>query len=521
MSILEQLERVGVGAKRLTADSRRVQPGDIFVAFPGAHVDGRDFIAQAVAKGAAAVIAETGVAVAQKVGAGETAILEVPELAALSGEIAHQVYGRPSEQLWLAGVTGTNGKTSVTQWIAQAMNALPYLPPGRPKADTANDMESRSEEPLSPLSGGKGSGERFHRCAVIGTLGNGFLDALEPGANTTPDALGLHAALAGFVARGAEACAMEVSSIGLDQGRVNGAAFDVAVFTNLTRDHLDYHGTMDAYAAAKERLFSSPGLGAVVLNLDDANGVRLAETLSGRLPVIGYSLMDAGSDRCDEFLRSENLVMGGAGCEFRIGDVSFAVPVVGRFNVSNLLAVIGTLRTHGERLEDIAVALRGIRPPPGRMQMVGGVGQPLVVVDYAHTPDALEKALGVLRETAGARGGALVCVFGCGGERDPGKRPLMGAIADRLADRVVVTSDNPRGEDAQVIIAAIVDGMQGKPMVRADRGQAVAAAVTAADVRDVILIAGKGHEAYQEIAGVRHPWSDIEAAKSALAGRQS
>ena len=524
MEILEQLAQKGVTATRLAADSRRVQPGDVFVAFPGIHSDGRDYIAQAVAKGAVAVIAEEGRKVVRSGipwdGAGDTAIVEVAGLAALSGEIAHLVYGRPSEHLWLAGVTGTNGKTSVSQWIAQAMNALPYLPPGRPKADTAIGMESRSDEPLSPLSAGKGQGERLRRCAVIGTLGNGFLDALDESPNTTPDAITLHAALAGFVARGAASCAMEVSSIGLDQGRVNAAVFDVAVFTNLTRDHLEYHGTMAAYAAAKERLFFAPGLAAAVLNLDDLFGLELAAKLKGRLRTIGYTLGPADDSCVDEILRPEQLAMSAAGIEFDLRGVHFAAPVVGRFNASNLLAVTGALLARNERLEDIAVALRAIRPPPGRMQALGGRDEPLVVVDYAHTPDALEKALGVLRETAAARGGRLFCVFGCGGERDPGKRPQMGAIAEALADGVVLTSDNPRGENPYAIIDAIRGGMQRPPLVQSDRARAIAETVAVAGARDVILLAGKGHEPYQEIAGVRQPFSDIDAAKSALATRR-
>ncbi|MBN8475872.1 UDP-N-acetylmuramoyl-L-alanyl-D-glutamate--2,6-diaminopimelate ligase [Sulfuritalea sp.] len=543
MTTLEQLRAKGVTPTRLTADSRRVQPGDIFVALPGAHVDGRDFIAQAVARGAAAVLVEAGGGVAAKVGAGDTAMVAVEGLAALSGEIAHIVYGRPSEKLWVAGITGTNGKTSISQWIAQAMDALPSLPPGRPKAETALRMESPGDEPPSSLSMGRrrgfaehgsappqpagcakpavgqGLGERLHRCAVVGTLGNGFVDALAESPNTTPDAITLHAALAGFVERGAQACAMEVSSIGLDQGRVNGVAFDVAVFTNLTRDHLEYHGSLEAYAAAKARLFAMPGLGAAVFNLDDAFGIELARRLRGRVPTLGYTLGDAATE-CDEVLRARNLRMGAAGIEFDLRGATIAAPVVGRFNASNLLAVAGALLSRGEGLDTIARALRGIRPPPGRMQALGGHGHPLVVVDYAHTPDALEKALGVLRETADARGGQLVCVFGCGGERDPGKRPQMGAIAERLADRVLVTSDNPRGEDPDAIIGAILSGMKHEAPVQADRARAVADALVAADARDVILLAGKGHEPYQEIAGTRHPYSDLDAAKSALAARR-
>lgn len=482
-AVLDRLAASGVVATRLSADSRRVQPGDVFVALPGLQADGRNFIAQALAKGACAVLAEAADEV--MVGESATPIVEVHGLAALCGEIAHLVYGRPSAHLWLAGVTGTNGKTSVTQWIAQALTALQ------------------------------------HPCTVIGTLGNGFLDTLEQSPNTTPDAITLHSSLARFLSEGAEACAMEVSSIGLEQGRAGGAQFDVAVFTNLTRDHLDYHGTTAAYAAAKEILFEAPGLDAAVLNLDDAMGAKLARRLAGRVRTIAYALTAAHEGPADETLRAENLGMGAAGVEFDLRGVHFLAPVVGRFNVSNLLAVIGALLSRGESLERIAAALRGIQAPPGRMQAFGGNDEPLVVVDYAHTPDALQQALGVLREAATARGGRLLCVFGCGGERDAGKRPQMGAVAEAIADRVSLTSDNPRGEDPQAIIAAILAGMRRSPQVQPDRRQAIADAVAAADARDVILIAGKGHEPYQEIAGVRYPFSDIDAAKSGLAGRHS
>ena len=476
MTIIEQLKAKGVVATRLTADSRRVQPGDVFVAYPGAQADGRDFITPALQKGAAAVLAEAG----RELAAGDSPLLEVAGLAALSGELAHLVYGRPSEHLWLAGVTGTNGKTSVTQWIAQALDTM------------------------------------GHRCAVVGTLGNGFLGALDESPNTTPDAITLHATLAGMLARGAQACAMEVSSIGLDQGRVNGAVFDVAVFTNLTRDHLDYHFSMEAYAAAKEKLFTASGLEAAALNLDDPMGVVLAAKLKGRVHTIGYSLTEPEQGLVDESLVAADLRMDAAGVEFGLRGLRFSAPVVGRFNVSNLLAVIGTLLARNERLEDVAAALQTLKPPPGRMQALGGVKQPLIVVDYAHTPDALEKALGVLREAAAARGGKLVCVFGCGGDRDPGKRPQMGAVAARLADRVLVTSDNPRSEDPLEIIAGIVAAMPAPRRIEPDRALAIAEALAGADAKDVVLLAGKGHEPYQEIAGVRHPFSDLDAARSAL-----
>lgn len=380
----------------------------------------------------------------------------------------------------MIGVTGTNGKTSVTQWIAQILSA------------------------------------RGRKCAIVGTLGNGFPGALAAGPNTTPGAHVLRAFLPECVRQGAQACAMEVSSIGLHQGRVAALRFDVAVFTNFTRDHLDYHRDMDDYAAMKRRLFEMPGLRHAVLNLDDPFGRELAAGLAGRVATIGYTLESAtGAERV---LRAVDLVESGTGLAFTLDGVRCAAPLVGRFNAANLLAVIGALLAGGEQLADIAAALPRLVPPPGRMQTFGGDNAPLVIVDYAHTPDALEKVLTTLRASATARGGRLICVFGCGGERDPGKRPQMGALAERLADRVVLTSDNPRGEDPLAIIAAIRAGMQGQPGIEADRAHAIAATIVAADARDVVLLAGKGHEPYQEIAGRRLPFSDRQAAESALAG---
>lgn len=475
--LLDTMEQRGVRVERLTLDSRRVQPGDVFLALPGAQLDGRAFIADAVARGAAAVLYEArGDVVA--VPPGPTFAVE--DLAAHAGEIAHLVYGRPSEQLWLAGVTGTNGKTSVSQWIAQATGALDCP------------------------------------CGVIGTLGSGFPPDLDAGINTTPDAVTLHATLARFVRAGATACAMEVSSIGLDQGRSNGVHFDVAVFTNLTRDHLEYHGSMEAYAAAKAKLFDAAP--CAVLNLDDPFGVELSGRLRGRVRTIGYTLADA--DGTDVVLRAADFAETGSGLSFRIDATHFAAPVVGRFNASNLLAVIGALQAGGKPLADIAAVLPRLVPPAGRMQPLGGADAPLVVVDYAHSPDALEKVLTTLRDTATARSGRLVCVFGCGGDRDTGKRPLMGALAEQLADAVVLTSDNPRNEEPHAIIAAIRAGMRQQPAIEADRARAIAQAIAQADRRDVILLAGKGHEPYQEIAGQRLPFSDLLCAKSALEGRR-
>jgi UDP-N-acetylmuramoyl-L-alanyl-D-glutamate--2,6-diaminopimelate ligase len=473
MAILAELEARGVKANSLCADSRIVQPGDVFVAMPGHRSDGRAFVHDAVARGAVAVLHEAGVPVDVAVPA-----IAVPGLTALSGEIAHIVYGRPSERLWMAGVTGTNGKTSISQWIAQAMGLF--------------------ECP----------------CAVIGTLGSGFPGKLTESANTTPDAVTLHRQLGRFVDQGAVACAMEVSSIGVEEGRINGVHFDVGVFTNLTQDHLDYHGTMAAYAAAKERLFAWPDLRAAVINLDDPFGAELADKLAGRMRTIGYTL-EAKVSRGGTAAATD-FTMTATGLAFKLNGVRFEAPVVGRFNASNLLAVIGALMAGDETLEDIAAVLPRLTPPPGRMQAIGGRGEPLVVVDYAHTPDALEKALATLRETATARGGRLVCVFGCGGDRDPGKRPIMGAIAERLADRALVTSDNPRSEDSDAIIAAIAAGMKSKPEIEPDRARAIEMAIAEADVRDVVLLAGKGHESYQEISGVRYPFFDLDHARAAL-----
>jgi len=384
-------------------------------------------------------------------------------------------------ELFMIGVTGTNGKTSVTQWIAQSLGAL-----GR-------------------------------KCAVIGTLGNGFPGDLASGPNTTPGAAVLRHLLPDLVAQGAAACAMEVSSIGLHQNRVAEVGFDVAVFTNFTRDHLDYHGTMADYAAEKRKLFDRPGLRAAVLNLDDPFGERLDAELAGRLRVIGYTLEDKVGR--GETLAARDLTMSGEGLAFSLNGIRVGAPVVGRFNAANLLAVIGALLAGEESLVDIAAVLQRLTPPPGRMQAVGGQDQPLVVVDYAHTPDALAKALTALRETATARGGELICVFGCGGDRDPGKRPQMGALAEALADRVWLTSDNPRGEAPQAIIDDILAGMKTKPQVEVDRATAIERSVARAAVRDVVLLAGKGHEPYQEIAGRHLPFADLEQATKALEKR--
>lgn len=484
--ILARLADAGIRPSVITSDSRAVAPGDVFAAWPGFATDGRHYIGAAVERGAAAVVWDSG----DGFDAGSIGVpsIAVPELRQLAGFLGHLVYGRPSESLWMAGVTGTNGKTTVSQWLALAL------------------------------------GELGERCGVIGTLGNGFPGQLSEAMNTTPGPLELHRCLAGFLREGAAATSMEVSSIGLEQGRVNGVAFDVAIFTNLSRDHLDYHKNMEAYAAAKALLFALPGVAHAVINLDDSYGMRLARNLVERgLDVTGYTQSEANAVALAgaRMLVAQDVRMVGAGLRFTLvwgsEKAELQARMVARFNVSNLLAVIAALLLKGISLEEAVWVASKLTPPAGRMQLVGGVGEPLVIVDYAHSPDALAKVLEAARPTAVARGGKLVCVFGCGGDRDPGKRPLMGEIAARLADRVVVTSDNPRTEAPQRIIDEIRAGIAGPVELVVERAMAIGTAVAQAAADDVIVLAGKGHEPYQEVMGKRHPFSDEEEARRALA----
>ena len=481
--LLAQLAQRGVNPANLTADSRKVQAGSLFLAYPGEHADGRAYIPQAINQGAAAVLWER----AGYSWNGEWSLpnLGVDNLRAQAGAIADAFYQHPSRALWMIGVTGTNGKTSCSHWLAQALTAL------------------------------------NRKTAIIGTLGNGFADAanevLSPTANTTPDAILLHGMLADYLRQGAQAVAMEVSSHGLDQGRVNGVQFDVAVFTNLSRDHLDYHGDMAHYAAAKQQLLQWPGLSCAVLNIDDEYGREFAHILAGEgKRVLTYSLEAADADIYGSMLRFSDQ---GLAMQVRTpyGDAHLQAGLIGRFNAYNLLAVLGALLASDTTLAAAVAALRAIGPVPGRMQQLGGGAKPLVVIDYAHTPDALEKVLVTLREqTDAARHTRLVCVFGCGGNRDAGKRPLMGGVAARLADSVIVTSDNPRDEDPARIIAEIEHGMHGNHRVQPDRALAIAEAVAQAQPGDIVLVAGKGHEAYQEIGGVRHAFNDRNVAEAAL-----
>ncbi|NMG28865.1 UDP-N-acetylmuramoyl-L-alanyl-D-glutamate--2,6-diaminopimelate ligase [Aromatoleum evansii] len=482
-AILERLQGAGVVPAGISADSRRVGAGDVFAAWPGLASDGRKFIGAAVERGAAAVLWDDRGGF--RVEGLPVPAIPVAELRRLGGYLAHLIHACPSDRQWVVGVTGTNGKTTVTQWLAAAL-------------------------------------ARFgEKCGVIGTLGNGFPGQLADTLNTTPDALEVHRVLRDFLTAGGSAATMEVSSIGLDQERVNAVAFDVAVFTNLSRDHLDYHGTMEAYGAAKARLFDQPGLGSAVINLDDAFGLGQARRLAvAGLPVIGFTQTAAAPVHGVRLLSAQDVSMSASGLRFTMAfegvrrelDVRMVAP----FNVSNLLAVAGALLARGLPLDEIAHAIAHLTPPQGRMQLVGGFAEPLVVVDYAHTPDALAKVLESVRATVATRGGRLVCVFGCGGDRDPGKRPLMGEVARQRADRVIVTSDNPRSEDPAKIIDAIMQGAGPQAERVIDRAQAIRVAVGEAGSNDVVVLAGKGHEPYQEILGVRLPFSDVEQAHIAL-----
>jgi UDP-N-acetylmuramoyl-L-alanyl-D-glutamate--2,6-diaminopimelate ligase len=476
--LLDQLEAMGITPNGVADDSRQVQLGDLFLAYPGDLADGRRYIADALARGAVAVLWQPGGDFNFSFSA---ANLPVDALRPLAGPLAHAVYGHPSEGLSLIAITGTNGKTTISQCLAKA-----YPNP----------------------------------CAIIGTLGAGFPDALTETGFTTPEATTLMRYLAQFRSAGAAACALEASSIGIEEGRMNGARVDIAVFTNLTRDHLDYHGTMEAYAEAKKKLFMWPRLRTAIINLDDEFGRLLSrETTAQR--ILGYAI---GEQRRDfpALVRAENLIDTPFGQRFSLvlpnGRAMVDTGLVGRYNIANLLAVAAVLHDAGVQAVEVARRLSELTPPPGRMERIGGQGEPLVVVDYAHTPDALENALVALRPVATSRGGNLHVVFGCGGDRDPGKRPQMGEVAERLADHVLVTSDNPRSEAPEAIIDAIVAGMT-QAEVEADRAAAIRRVVLAAEVTDVILLAGKGHEPYQEISGVRHHFSDVEQASAALAMR--
>jgi UDP-N-acetylmuramoyl-L-alanyl-D-glutamate--2,6-diaminopimelate ligase len=464
----------------LTLDSRQVRPGDAFFALRGTRGHGISFAQGAVARGARVVLAE---APADDTPQMDVPVLWVDGLHGKVGEIASRFFGNPSESLRVIGVTGTNGKTSTVQLLAQALEHL------------------------------------GHRAATIGTLGAGLHGRISEGERTTPDAISVQGLLASFREEGATHVAMEVSSHALEQGRVAAVAFEIAAFTNLTRDHLDYHGSMEAYGEAKAKLFRWPSLKAAAVNIDDAFG----RTLADRLPTDTRAMRLSAEGDVSADIRAVDVTTSAVGLSFQLqtpwGTRAIQSRLLGRFNVANLLAVVACLGALGESFEQIVNAIEALQPINGRMNRLGGIaGLPLVVVDYAHTPDALEQALSALRAHCE---GQLICVFGCGGERDAGKRPEMGEIAERLADQIFITDDNPRGEDGDVIVAQIVAGLRqpAAATVERDRAVAIDRAMELAVAGDVVLIAGKGHETYQEGATGKRPFDDLAVARHALEGR--
>ena len=485
-AVLQALRDLGVAPTAAwSTDTRSLRPGEVFVAWPGAARDPRQFVAQALAAGAAAVVMESEGA--QHYGFTDPRIVAVEGLKALAGPLAAAWYGHPSRQVKLLAVTGTNGKTSCALWTAQALNA---------------------------------SGQR---CGVIGTLGAGWPDMLAPTGFTTPDPVRLQVLLATLREQDAQWCAIEASSIGLDEHRLDGCELHAAAFTNLTQDHLDYHGDMAAYGRAKQALFAWPGLRHAVLDIDDAFGATtLLEDCRSRGLEVQTTALNARAD-----WRAEALVQTPTGQRFTLAHHAahhpLDLPVLGDFNVRNLLVVAALLQTTGMDDAGIVSVLRTVRPVPGRMQMLGGHAAPLAVIDYAHTPDALDKALQALRPVTQARNGKLWCVFGAGGDRDARKRPLMAQAVQRHADRIVLTSDNPRSEAPGSILHDLLSGVQGTAAASfstvEDRGTAIAQTLAHAAEADVVLIAGKGHENTQEVAGHKQAFSDSFHARMALAAR--
>ncbi|MDT8363429.1 MAG: UDP-N-acetylmuramoyl-L-alanyl-D-glutamate--2,6-diaminopimelate ligase [Nitrosomonas sp.] len=496
---IDSLDALDLKIHRLVTDSRELKPGDTFIAYAGENFDARQDIPEAIAIGVNAIIWE-------KKGFTWDPRWQLPNLAVThlrqkAGLIASHLHDYPSRRLWLVGITGTNGKTSCSHWFAQAMTAL-----------------------------GK-------KTAVIGTLGHGFANALTATTHTTPDAAQLQQLLAEFVQQQAQSVVMEASSHGLDQGRLTGAEFSVAVLTNLSHDHLDYHGTMDSYAATKAKLFFWPGLKSVVLNLDEVLGVELSRQLENKaVQVIGYGFK---LPREGSWMTKNQQVLFGSNIQLRMDSIQFDVvfsgrqatlqcQVAGRFNAYNLLAVLATLIASGVDFDGAVQALRQIRPVPGRMELLGGGKHPVVIVDYAHTPDALSEVLAGLRETmasthqkpAGKDRARLICVTGCGGDRDRSKRPLIGEIAARLADEVIFTSDNPRSERPEDIIMEMLSGIRDTQkdhcIVEIDRSAAIYRAIQQARRQDVVLIAGKGAEMHQQRQGRKCPHDDRKIVRQVL-----
>ncbi len=466
----------------LVLDSRSAKPGDVFFACQGTHLDGRQFIADVIAKGVTAVVAEATSHGDQPFFQQGVPIFPIKNLHHCLGRIAANFYGNPAEKLRIVGITGTNGKTSCSHFLASALHQLGAV------------------------------------CGIIGTIGNGLFGQIKPSSLTTPDALTLQALFANFLQQGATTVGMEVSSHSLDQGRVDSVPFEVAIFTNLTRDHLDYHGDMAAYGAAKRRLFDNALLQYAVINVDDPFGKTLVESLRGHKKTYAYSLKPTSAVGVPLIYAGQVQLDGVGLCAevhtpWGVGELQ--TQLIGLFNLSNMLAILTTLCLLDVPFKAALASLANVQPVSGRMQTFGGQAQPLVIVDYAHTPDALEKVLIALKQHCQ---GDLYCIFGCGGDRDKGKRPMMAKIAEQYADHVIVTDDNPRYESSQVIVADIMQGFAqpDKIIVQHDRSKAIQEIIQCAKPGDCILVAGKGAETYQQIGDTKIPFSDIEKVQQNL-----
>lgn len=477
----------------IALDSRQVQAGDLFIAIQGAEMDGAAFIPQAIDAGAVAILIEKGRVIEGPIN-NAVPVIGIENLSEYVSDIAGVFYGHPSKQIAITAITGTNGKTTCSRLYAELIEIL------------SNNA-----------------------AAFVGTLGYGMagttvdadIPALGQTGLTTPDAVAMQRILAELESKGAGTVAMEVSSHSLVQRRVAGLQIDTAVFTNLSRDHLDYHGDLASYAAAKSRLFAMSGLKNAVINIDDSIGRMIAANLEPQIRAITYSV-DGQGDASQADISCRTIGISPEGLRAAIctpwGSGELKSSLLGKFNLANLLAVIGAAIAQGFELADILQAVPQLRAVPGRMELVDASASPSVVVDYAHTPDALEKALQALRVHCQ---GNLWVVFGCGGDRDIGKRAEMGAIAETNADRVIVTSDNPRSEDPHQIINHIVQGTSREVIVESDRRAAIHHGILEADKNDVVLIAGKGHEDYQILGAQRLPFSDQGEARLALRAREA
>ncbi|OGT41943.1 MAG: UDP-N-acetylmuramoyl-L-alanyl-D-glutamate--2,6-diaminopimelate ligase [Gammaproteobacteria bacterium RIFCSPHIGHO2_12_FULL_37_34] len=469
---------------RLVLDSRQILPHDLFLAIKGTERDGREYIADAIAKGAVAILKESERQHEPITWQESVPIIPFYQLPQQVGKLAAQFYNFPAKQLRIIGVTGTNGKTSCSHFLAQSLQAL-SIP-----------------------------------CGMIGTLGSGFYGQLQETGLTTPDAITLQAYLRHFVNQGAKAVAMEVSSHGIDQGRMNGIPFEIGLFTNLTQDHLDYHGNMATYAAVKQRFLAGATVKQAIINADDAYGENWIHELAQHKSIFSYSIRKPISRVLPipcVFTHSIQLLSHGikAYIDSPWGEGEVLLPLIGQFNLSNAVAVFTALCVIGVSFQDAIWQLSQLKPVSGRMQALGGGNKPLVIVDYAHTPDALEKVLQALRDHTK---GKLICVFGCGGGRDKAKRSLMARIAEQLADQIWVTNDNPRHEQPEAIAEQIMQGFIAKDQVHMelDRSQAIRNSIQYAKAGDCVLIAGKGAEHYQQIGDENIPFDDVTKVQECL-----